>query len=67
MFTFYLSVLEFLKSVLELNFELAFLSISNLIFTASVACKNQVANRQKNQVQKSIWWNRDLKKSSTDR
>ena len=47
MFTFYLSVLEFLKSVLELNFELAFLSISNLIFTASVACKNQVANRQK--------------------
>ena len=39
MFTFYLSVLEFLKSVLELNFELAFLSISNLIYTACVACK----------------------------
>ena len=39
----------------KLIFELDFLCISNLIFTACVACKNQVPNRQKikfkNQVQ----------------
>ena len=37
-----------------------------LDFSACVACKNQVWNRQKiklkNQVKKSISWNRDLKK-----
>ena len=50
---------------LNLIFELDFLSISNLIFTACVACKNPVRNRQKikfkNQVQKSFSWNRDFK------
>ena len=63
----YLSVLDFLESLfheidfwtwfLNLIFELDFLSISNLISTACVACKNQVQNRQKikfkNQVQNS--------------
>ena len=39
---------------LNLIYELDFLSTSNLIFTACVACKNSVRNRQKNQVQKSI-------------
>jgi hypothetical protein len=32
---------------LNLIFEFDFLSISNLFFTACVACKNQVQNRQK--------------------
>ena len=36
---------------MKLIFELDFLSISNLSFTACVACKNQVPNRQKNQAQ----------------
>ena len=39
------------------------MSISNFIFTACVACKNPVWNRQKlkNQVKKSISWTRDFK------
>ena len=65
----YLSVLDFLKSLFhEIDF---FTWLFNLIFTACVACKAQVRNRQKiklnNQVKKSISWNRDFKKSSTDR
>ena len=48
-----------------------FLSIWNLIFAGYTGSKNQVWNRQKiklkNQVKKSISWNRDFKKSSTDR
>ena len=62
---------RFLKSLVhEIYFRtwfltLYFLSISNLIFTACVACKNQVWNRQKikfkNQVQKSILWTRYFK------
>ena len=32
---------------MKLIFLLGFLSISNLIFTACVACKNQVRNRRK--------------------
>ena len=50
---------------LNLIFEIDFLSISNLIFTACVACTNPVRNRQKikfkNQVQKLISWTRDLR------
>jgi hypothetical protein len=38
---------------MKLIFELDFFSISNLIFTACVACKREVQNRKKNQVQKS--------------
>jgi hypothetical protein len=45
--TLYLSVLDFLKSLFHEIFELDFLSISNLIFTACVACKNLVQNIQK--------------------
>ena len=56
---------------LNLIFELDFLSISNLIFAGYTGSKNQVGNRQKielkNQVKKSLLWNRDFKKSSTDR
>ena len=44
----YLSVLDFTKLI----FELDFLSVSNLIFTACVAWKNPVQNKLKNQVQK---------------
>ena len=67
--TSYLSVLDFLKSIFhEIDFWTWFLSISNLMFTACVACKNEVPKMKfKNQVQKSISWNTDFKKSSTDR
>ena len=64
--TSYLSVLDFWNLYFtKLIFELDFCLFQTWIFTACVACKNQVQNRQKikskNQVQKSILWNRDLK------
>ena len=50
---------------MNLIFELDYLSISNWIFIAWVACKNPVQNRQKikfkHQFQKSISWPRDFK------
>ena len=68
----YLSELNFWNLLfMNLIFELDFLLISNLIFTACVACKNPVRNRQKiklkNQVQidKATWmstWNSHFKK-----
>ena len=50
-------VLDFLKCVFyKIDYWLLILSTSNLIFTACVACKDQVPNRQKikfkNQVEK---------------
>ena len=64
----YLSVLDFLKSVFhEIDFLTWFFVYLKLDFTACVACKNQVPNRQKikskNQFRKIEIW----KKSRTDR
>ena len=55
----------------EIDFWTWFFVFYKLDFTVCVACKNQVPNRQKiklkNWVKKSISWNRDSKKSRTDR
>ena len=73
---FYLDLLDslpiylfliFFKSLFhEIDFwtwflDLNFLSILNLIFAGYTGSKNQVWNRQKNQVQNSISWNTDFK------
>ena len=62
--TSYLSVLDFEISI-SWNWFL------NLMFASYTGSKNQVWNRQKiklkNQAKKSISWNRDFKKSSTDK